>query len=277
MDTDSLSRIMGGDVIFTLYDKELDPYKISTGIYAINGGTAQTPVKIEGRTGNVTRNVFIFTFFFILIYLALLYYLNPRSVQEFFWVTRAVSFRELDENLVKTRPLSSVNLSFYALLAFLVSWVITALLLLTENPLGRRFFSFDTFFEGLWVWFRFALFLFVLLILKYVLIWAFKELFRIKAFIHSHYYNFVRLGLLFYVFFAGLLFVSYFTFFKVDPGYYELLGYMLFGALALRVIIIFFKLMNSSSHSVLHLFSYLCATELIPLVIVLSWGINQTM
>ncbi len=77
------------------------------------------------------------------------------------------------------------------------------------------------------------------------------------------------------MFFAGLLFVSYFTFFKVDPGYYELMGYMLFGALVLRVIIIFFKLMNSSSHSVLHLFSYLCATELIPLIMVVSVGFNQ--
>jgi hypothetical protein len=155
------------------------------------------------------------------------------------------------------------------------SWVIMVLLILTENPIGRSFFTFDSFLQGLWVWIRFATLIFVLLILKYILIWTFKELFRIKAFIHSHYYNYVRLGLLVYVLFAGILFVSYFTFFKVDPAYYRFLGYLLLSALILRVIILFFKLMNSSSHSVLHLFSYLCGTELIPLLIVVSVGFNQ--
>jgi hypothetical protein len=274
-DIDSLISIFGERTVFTLYDKRLDPYKISSGIYSLSGSREDLPVSIDVRSGNVTRNVFIFTFFFMLVYLALLYYLNPRSVQEFFWVTRAISFRELDENLIKTRPLSSVNLSFYVLLALLGSWVIMVLLILTENPIGRSFFTFDSFLQGLWVWIRFAALIFVLLILKYILIWTFKELFRIKAFIHSHYYNYVRLGLLVYVLFAGILFVSYFTFFKVDPAYYQFLGYLLLSALILRVIILFFKLMNSSSHSVLHLFSYLCGTELIPLLIVVSVGFNQ--
>ena len=39
------------------------------------------------------------------------------------------------------------------------------------------------------------------------------------------------------------------------------------------ILVIYLKLMNAASYKNLHLFSYLSATELIPFVIILSFGI----
>lgn len=278
LSVDSLQQVHGKGVTYTLYNSNLFPGTIETAMFTPQGVQPLVdPISIEGRGTGVFRDVWIFTFFFIVAYLAVLYFLYPRSVREFFWITRAISFRELDENLIKTRPLSLVNITFYALLAFLAAWVIGILLILSQNPLASTYFDFNGFWMGVWVWFRFAVVIFILLLAKFILIWVLKELFKISAFINSHYYNYIRLGLLFYVLIAVIVFVSYFTLFKTSPEYYQSVGIVLLSTLILRVVILFFKLMNSSSYSVLHLFSYLCGTELIPLLLIVSVGFNRMM
>ncbi len=282
MPVDSLKKVYGDSVIYTLYNRRLNPYTISTEIYRV--ADAQTvreirseQVIIDAREKSVLRNVLIFSMIVILGFAAILYYYYPRMARDFFRFTRAVSFRELDENLMKTRPLSLVNIFFYALESLLAAWVLFVLFQYSGLHYRFNFMYFEGFTGGMFIWARLALVIFGLLLLKYILVRSFKGLFRISGFLNNHFYNYIRLGLLFYTFLALFLFVTVFTLHVVDPSFYRGLMITLLILFGLRAVFIYFKLMNESSHTILHLFSYLCATELIPLMIVLSWGINQTM
>ncbi|MCA6078325.1 DUF4271 domain-containing protein [Fulvivirga sedimenti] len=282
MDVDSLREVYGDSVIYTLYNRRLNPYSISTEIYRITDVQTSRMIRsdqviIDAKEKSDIRNVLIFTILLILAFATVLYYYYPRMVRDFFRLTRAVSLRELDENLMKTRPLSLVNLFFYLLESMLAAWVLFVLVQYSDFYYRFNFMHFEGFGRGLFIWARLALVIFGLLMLKYLLVRSFKALFHISGFLNSHFYNYIRIGLLFYTVLALFLFAAIFTMHIVDPSFYRGLMITVLILFGLRAVLIYFKLMNESSHTILHLFSYLCATELIPLVIVLSWGINQTM
>ncbi|MEJ2004214.1 MAG: DUF4271 domain-containing protein [Cyclobacteriaceae bacterium] len=282
LSVDSLYEVYGDSVIYTLYNRPLHPFTIETDIYRLADSVTASRIRnqqviIEGNTGAGLKNVLIASMLFILIFLTILYYYYPRLTAEFFKLRRAISFRELDENLMKTRPLSIVNISYYLLESMLAGWVLFLLIQYAEYDLRFRVFHFVGFWDGMFVWGKMVALIFVLLLLKYMVVWMFRNLFRISGFLNNHFYNYIRIGLLFYLAIALILFVTVFTTHVSDPDYYRGWLVVVLIMFALRSILIFFKLMNESSHTTLHLFSYLCATELIPLLIVLSWGINQTM
>ncbi len=278
---DSLYNAHGDSVIYTLYNRPLHPYAIETEIYRLADSLTASQIRseqviIEGNEDSGLKNVLVASILITLAFGTILYYYYPRLSQEFFRLRRALSFRELDENLMKTRPLSIINISFYFLESMLAAWVIFLLIQYAEYDLRFRIFHFSGFWNGMFVWAQMVAAIFLLLFLKYFLVWSFRNLFRIRGFLNNHFYNYIRIGLLFYMVMALILFVSVFTIGVSNPGFYSGWLIVLLVMFGLRILLIFFKLMNESSHTILHLFSYLCATELIPLLLVLSWGINQT-
>ena len=281
MRMDSLKTLYGDSVILTLYNRPIYPYTIETGIYRVaDAATARTirseQVIIANRPPPDLRNVIILAIVIIFAFAAVLNFYYPRLTQEFFRFSRAVSFRELDENLMKTRPLSLVNIFYYVFESMLAAWVLFVLSQYSEIHLRYSFFHFTGFWDGMLVWLKLVTVIFILLILKYILVWSFKNLFSIRGFLNNHFYNYIRLGLLFYLVLAIILFIGVFTMNVVNPGFYNGLMITLLIFFGLRALLIFFKLMNESSHTILHLFSYLCATELLPVLLIFSWGINQT-
>lgn len=281
MRMDSLKTLYGDSVILTLYNRPIYPYTIETGIYRVaDAATARTirseQVIIANRPPPDLRNVIILAIVIIFAFAAVLNFYYPRLTQEFFRFSRAVSFRELDENLMKTRPLSLVNIFYYVFESMLAAWVLFVLSQYSEIHLRYGFFHFTGFWDGMLVWLKLVTVIFILLILKYILVWSFKNLFSIRGFLNNHFYNYIRLGLLFYLVLAIILFIGVFTMNVVNPGFYNGLMITLLVFFGLRALLIFFKLMNESSHTILHLFSYLCATELLPVLLIFSWGINQT-
>jgi len=279
---DSLYRSHGDSVIYTLYNRPLHPFTIETKIYRLADSVTALRIRseqviIESNEAKGLKNVLVASMLVVLAFATIMYYYYPRLTVEFFKLSRAVSFRELDENLMKTRPLSIVNIFFYFLESMLAAWVLFLLVQYAEYDLRFRLFHFTGFWNGMFVWGKMVAVIFVLLLLKYMVVWSFRNLFRISGFLNNHFYNYIRLGLLIYLGMALILFVIVFTAGVNDPGFYRGWLVVLLVLFGLRMVFIFFKLMNESSHTILHLFSYLCATELIPLLLVLSWGLNQTM
>jgi hypothetical protein len=277
LEIDSLYNKHGDSVIYTLYNRPLHPYTIHTGIYRVTDSLTASRIRseqviIESNESSELRNVLIVSFVVIILFVAVLYFYYPRLTQEFFKLQRAVSFRELDENLMKTRPLSIINIFYYLLESMLSAWVLFVLIQYADYDLRFRFFHFSGFWNGLFIWVQMAGVIFVLLFLKYILVWMFIKLFRLSGFFVNHFYNYIRLGLLIYAFLALLIFAMVFTFGYTGVEFYRGWIIVLLVMIAARSVLIFFKLMNESSHTILHLFSYLCATELIPLLFIVSWG-----
>ena len=52
--------------------------------------------------------------------------------------------------------------------------------------------------------------------------------------------------------------------------FYRIVVYVITGLFLVRMLVIFLKLMTAQGNTFLHLFSYLCATELIPFFLVIN-------
>lgn len=273
---DSLREVYGDSVIMTFYQHHLDPYRLHTVLYrevdaALLRQMQAEQVIITPRKINALSDVLIVCLLIIAVYAAAVYAYYPRTMREFFQASRAFSLREVDENLMKTRPLSRVNLLFYLLLSMMGAWILVGLVQLSGMHLRQQLFQFDGFIGGLLVWVRLTLILGGFIFLKYVLVRTFKSLFSIPGFLNNHFYNYVRIGLLLYLAIIAGMLLTYFAIHVVSEAFYFNVLYLLAGLYFLRSLVIFFKLMNSSSYSILHLFSYLCATELVPLMLIIAF------
>jgi hypothetical protein len=101
---------------------------------------------------------------------------------------------------------------------------------------------------------------------KVLLVYGSGKLFRLGDVWKTHLFNWTRftlltvgvtlLGVLLYYFGLGL-----------KPGVYQAAFIGLIVLLALSVLILFSKVARRVEHSWFHIFSYLCATEIIPLLI----------
>ncbi|UII28489.1 DUF4271 domain-containing protein [Fulvivirga maritima] len=276
---DSLAGEYGENMHFTIYNKNLNPFQIGTHIIRIEDAStsplADNLIMIKQRKRSTFNEVIIVGMLILIALLAILYSSYPKVFSDFFKVRRAMSMRELDENLLKTRPLSVVNLLFY----FYLSMMVAVTLMLYVNLSGTfqevGIFRSENFWEGLFNMLKVALLVFFWFLLKYLVIANLTSLFKLGFFQSSHFYNSVRINILIFSICVILITGSYFCFSILNPEYYTILFNILLIMMGLRVIILFFRLMNTGSYKTLHLFSYLCGTEVIPYVVLLYFGFNQ--
>lgn len=272
---DSLREQYGESFIFTLYRNQLNPYRISTGIYREVEDDMLTQMQseqvlISSREQGQLRDVMLVSLFIVLSYIAALFLYYPKVTQEFLKVSRGFSLREVDENLMKTRPLSSVNLLFYGFYSMLGAWVLLILAQLSGMHLRLPLFQFDSFWGGMITWLELSFILLAIIFIKYILVSSFKTMFSIPGFLNNHYYNYIRIGMVMYLSVVIFLIIAVFTFGVNSESFYYSVVFVLCGLYFMRAGVIYFKLMNSASYSILHLFSYLCATELMPFMLIVA-------
>ena len=263
---------------FTIYSEALNPYYLNTKVLKIIENTdnalGNDVVIVEPRVRDSFQNFFIIASIVVLIYFTVLYSFYPRSLAEYFSLTRAISPRELDENLLKTRPFTGINISIYIFISLIVSLLIYSVVHLANLfPEELQYYP-ETSFIGLWHWIKLSINIFALIFLKYILITLFSNLFVVNEFISSHFYNSLRLLFMIAVLLMLITGFLYYGFVNNHTLFYYSIYSVLLYSIPFISLIIYLKLMNSSGYKKLHLFSYLCGTELIPYVIILSLGIN---
>jgi len=276
--TEEIFNKYGKEIEVTFYSPTLDAENINASLFSIveatEGQLSESEVIILQQRGDVSsfQNFLIIGLLTLGLLGATLYNYYPRVAADFFRFERAVAIREIDENLLKSRPFNRINVLFYLLFS-----LTTGLLLVTIFYLARFNISFkiDTTVSLIWLWLQASGIIFLWLILKYLVVINFTNLFNIKAFLPSHYFNYIRLGFFSFLAILFIVVVSYLGFEITISGYYTTLFSVLLILVALRSLLIMFKLMNSASYKFLHLFSYLCGTEIIPLGIILFLGFNQ--
>lgn len=276
--TEDVFKKYGEEIEVTFYSAALDTENIKANLYSIadatEGQLSESEVIILQQRGDVSsfHNFLIIGLLILGFFSATLYNYYPRVSADFFRFERAIAIREIDENLLKSRPFNRINVLFYLLFC-----LVTGLLLVTIFYLARFGISIkiDTTVSLIWLWLRASSIIFVWLILKYLVVRNFTNLFNIKGFLPSHYFNYIRLGFFSFLAILFIIIVSYLGFEITNSGYYNTLFTILLILVVLRSLLIMFKLMNSASYKFLHLFSYLCGTEIIPLGIILFLGFNQ--
>jgi len=264
----------------TIYSSKLNPYKVDTKLVDIVEESvsplSQDNIIVLPRDKAVFDNFFVVGCTILIVFLAALFNFFPRVLADFFKFSKAINPREVEENLIKSRPLSQINLLFYLFISVLISLFIIGIINFGDFKYSLSFFRPNSVPDGLWKWLQTSVILFLCIIVKLGLIHYFSKLYRIHNFLNTHFFNYMRLSMVLFSLSIAALIGSRYIFFALQPSHYSLLLGVFYVLMAVNILIIYLKLINSVSSKKIHLFSYLCGTEIVPFGIILSLGINQT-
>jgi hypothetical protein len=222
------------------------------------------------RKENFFLNFALITALLVSIHLAFLMGTNPRLTFDYLNASKLFSVQEREENLLTSRVTSRVNLVFYLFCSLFCSITLLVVFHLTNDlvPLAHHFPIRST-WEGFFQWIKLSTIIAGLLIAKMVVVFVLSELFKVKDTAAIQYFHFIRALILA----AGLITViSVVNFIFKGPvgGLHFILLKTAAGVLVLSAVMMYLKLLGLTRYHFFHLFSYLCASEIIPLVILLK-------
>jgi len=204
----------------------------------------------------------------LIIFFAALFRTNPQLTLDYLNLVKLFYLRDREENQITLRITSSVNLLFYLFCSLLASLaLITSLYFAKEGVSFLTYPSFTTTGRYLWQWLFLALGILGALVAKLAFIAMVALLFGWRDITGVQFFNFIRVLILSLVLIA---IVSLFCFsFGIHVNYFTLLkaGCIL---LLMGAGLLYFKLQARTTFRSFHLFSYLCATEIFPLMILVK-------
>jgi hypothetical protein len=202
----------------------------------------------------------------ILLFLVALH-LNPKLASDYFSAARILSAREAEDSQSSARLTSSSNVQFYILCSLMIGFYLLIILqnLPSEFALPVRFQA-SGFWSLWWQWLKLSTIIFYIFLLKIVIIFLLTRLFGMRGMARFHFFNWIRLLLIVFGAATILLFVYFIS--RGGSSYFFVVSLSIVViALVGSIVVAFFKLSGRSEHSMFHLFSYICATEIIPLLI----------
>jgi hypothetical protein len=130
-------------------------------------------------------------------------------------------------------------------------------------------FKSTTFGGALLQWLKLSVIILMLLFAKIVMVFLLSNLFGMKGIAGIHFFNWIRLLLVISGSLSVIIFIYFISRGENSQVYVFFLS-VIVTFLVGWIVIVFLKLNNRTEHSVFHLFSYICATEVIPLLITIK-------
>ena len=277
-DIDSLFSTYGrsgeDDMFLSVYHKDLEIDALQFSI--VKKLSDEEILKIESNTDimAVSRDVSLFKDFYViglLLILALIAMIKvayPKIFSEFFSLGKVFSFKWREDSLIASRAISSVNLLFLIVYSLLMSFIVVVLWHETGTaPQQFDFIVFNDFSSSFFSWITIAFFVYFIMILKYIIIYISSSLLGFKDIVSYHFLDYIRISQIFMI---GLLIIisfstiSFRNFITPDSAIFP---YIIFTSVFLTTMLLFFKLLSSTSYKNIHLFSYLCTAELVPFLV----------
>lgn len=272
LNLDSLQSVYDkAKVYMKIYSLRFSEQKISTVIVdreKRNYATSKYQF-IETRINRNRTDLFIVISIITLSLIALFRSFNYRLFQEYFSLSRSLQLRQNFDLIAAHSPMAWPNIGFILFYAILVGNAIMNIGLF-QNDIYIGFPT-ETFSDnGVVVGLKAIGYCFVFMLLKLLLISVSSELFKIRKARLLHFFTYFRLSLI-----IAIMVFSFSMLYGIFEGYLTANGWSLIqGMVGLawfgRLILIFFVLNKIYTFRKLHLFSYLCSTELIPLLLFLK-------
>lgn len=215
------------------------------------------------RNENNLQNLTVVALMILIIFFSVMLRLNPRLTAHCFSAVKLFSIREGDESQSLNRIGNWGNILFYVFASLLTSFLL--LLFWNDEALGQTQNA-EFHFVFLW-WAKTGVLVLAAFFVKALLLKIFSVIFNFGEQMGFQFLNFMRLVSLSMI----LLMVSALSYRTLVPEgelviFYNVLPWILLGWL----ILVFIKLLNRVHVSVFHLFSYICITELLPILFVVK-------
>ena len=269
LNIDSLSQLYSPVLFFGVYSKD-GIYRLTTKIVSVNASVEPRIREIKERPSAFFRDYSILTTAFLMLFLLILFRTNAQLTLDYFSFAKIFSAQERNENLLASRIASSVNLLFYLFCALLTGFLLSAVFHFAGSYFAvAKFVVMDSLGSAFKVWLKLSLFILVLLAAKLVIVLLFSSLFNFRDTVSFQFFNFLRF-VLFTAVMMAVLSLIYFVFKGGQALFYRQLIIMALVLMSAGSFMVLIKLLARAPFSLFHLFSYLCASEIIPLVVIIK-------
>ncbi len=218
------------------------------------------------KINNPKTNIIVFVGILIFAFYTLLWNIYPRHFYNFLNIKKLFSLARREDENALNKPLSAGNILFVAGCIFLASYF--GLMFQEVQSYKLPFLVREgSIFVDMYNYFLFILLFGALIAGKFILIVFLERLLGLDKISNAHFYEHVRFSQILYVLLCGLGLY----YFIVNP--YNILNFktlasviLLFGFIA-RSIFLWIHVNKISGMRNIYLISYLCASEIIPLLI----------
>jgi hypothetical protein len=204
----------------------------------------------------------------LVIFLVSIIRLNPGLSSDYFSIRKIFSRRESEDDHYYYRVTSGTIL-FYVFTSLLLALYLMIVSRFTNATLGISGLLDASYGMLIFTWLKISVYILLFLFAKIVIIYLISMLFGIREIAGYHFFNFVRILLVTIGLFSVVLLV-YFILHGQREGFYNFLYGAIPWILGGWILLGFLKLASRVQHSAFHLFSYICATELIPFFIIIE-------
>ncbi len=266
---DSLAQKHGDHFLITINSRyKLNRENISTTVtVASNSAKAE---ELVYRKNDGFQDFCISGCIILVLILGGLFRSNPRLMLDYLNFVKIVSLREREENLLSNRITSSINILFYLTISL---WAGFFLLIIIQKDLAVNtlytFFRFTTLGEAFVKWFLLSLIIASSFFIKLFIIYIFSSWFNLRRSIQLHFFNLIRTVLLILVL-VGIILLGVYIFHLSILYYTHSLFVISVTIIWVWIFSAYLKLMANTHFHFFHLFSYLCATEIIPFIILIK-------
>jgi hypothetical protein len=269
LNADSLSRIYSSGFTIGVYQKEGVRLQSSALVIPSMASTTKNNAIIPRRE-DFFLNFSILSSLLLAGSFILLFRTNPRLTLDYLNVPRLFSIQEREDSLLTTRVTSSVNLLFYLFCSACFAFALLVIFYFGTDEIGiARYFQIRSVAGGFLQWLKLIIIIASCLGLKLVLIYSFSILFKMRDTAALQFFNFIRM-IFFITILISVISLGYFVFYGYPAGPHVGLLKTSMVVMSISAIMVFLKLLTLAPFSFFHLFSYLCASEIIPLVIILK-------
>ena len=224
--------------------------------------------EVYAKANTVFRDYVITALLILVIFLVAIIRLNPGLSSDYFSIRKIFSRRESEDDHYYYR-VTSATILFYVFTSLLLSLYIIIVARFTDAKVGLEGLLLASYGLLIFTWLKVSVYVFLFLVVKIIIIYLISLLFGIREIAGYHFFNFVRILLVTIGLFT-LILVVYFILHGQGQDFYNFLYATIPWILGVWIVLGFFKLASRVPHSAFHLFSYICATELIPFFIIIE-------
>jgi hypothetical protein len=196
--------------------------------------------------------------------------LNPKLAWDYFSVFRIFFSREGEDSQIYSRITSSINILFYVYCSLMIGYYLMIIFrFIPSHYVVALAYQADSFGAAMLLWIKLSGIILAIIFLKVVLVYCLSIMFGLTEIAGIHIFNWIRLLLVVFGTLTVILFL-YFVLHGQNENFHVILLKIISWLLVGWMFLIILKLSRRMSHSMFHLFSYICATELIPLLITIK-------
>lgn len=266
---DSIAEVYDESKLYvTIYSAQFAGQAIETSIInkkseSVDLGSA---LVLDKRDDQDQLNIFIIVSIATFALMAIFRAFNFRLFKEYFALGKSVQIRQNFDLITAYSPLSGPQLAFILFYAILVgNAVVNASLFLSDTTVSMGLSNIASL--DIWFGMKVVAVCAILMIGKLLMIVVGTELFKINKVRAIHFFTYFRLSLIMAMIIFSLSVINGIFGGILVEKYWMIFQLIIVLAWLGRMVLVFFVLNKIYTFRKLHLFSYLCSSELIPLLL----------